>query len=456
MLRFHLSTSLDLYKLAFMVALFAAETLFLFPLQKKNRYSLRMGLSLTIMLLTATLYPTGANTALTSSLMFGLFFVLSILLAKWCYAISWNSCLFCTIAGYSIQHIASIVYSLITAVGAFDQSVSVYSGSPLAINPLSALIFIEVYLLVYYAMYHFFAKHIRKNEDVSITNQSLFWLAFMMMLVEIFLNALVVYHQAIHTDILYYICACVTNLLCTLSVLIILFGQLLRFNLENELEVVNQLRKQEKRHYDLTKETIDMINVKCHDMKHQIRHIRHSEVISTEALKEVEKSIGIYDSIAKTGCNALDVILTEKSMFCQKNGIFINCIVDGERLNFMGEADIYSLFSNLLTNAINSVMKLEEEQRIISLHVKARGQLLSINSHNLYAGQVHLNNGIPQTDSANKKVHGFGIKSMMMVVEKHGGTMTFNTENHTFNINILFPLPGESTSAYETRSPNED
>ena len=455
MLQFHLSTALDLYKLAFMVALFAAETMLLFPLPKKSRYPLRLGSSLFRMLLAAALYPTGANTALTSSIMFGLFFVLSILLAKWCYNIPWNSCLFCTVAGYSIQHIASIVYSMITTLGAFNQTASAYSETPMSLNLITVLVFAEVYLLVYYIMYHFFARRIKKNEDVSVTNLSLFWLIIMMMLVEIFLNALVVYHQAVNMDILYYLCACVTNLLCTLSVLLILFGQLLQFNLENELEVVNQLRRQEKKQYALSKETIDMINVKCHDMKHQIHRIRHSEVISSDALKAVEKSIGIYDSIAKTGCDALDILLTEKSMFCQKNGIFINCIVDGEKLRFMSDADIYSLFGNLLANALNSVMKLEEEQRIISLHIKARGKLLSINSHNLYAGEVYLNKGIPQTSNADKTTHGFGIKSMQMIVNKYGGTMTFNTENQTFNVNILFPLP-DNMPADETRQAHED
>ena len=99
-------------------------------------------------------------------------------------------------------------------------------------------------------------------------------------------------------------------------------------------------------------------------------------------------------------------------------------------------------------------MQLEEEERIVSLHVKARGQLLSINSHNLYAGEVHLNNGIPQTSSVDKNIHGFGIKSMLMIVEKHGGTMTFNTENQTFTVNILFPLP--DAPAEETRPAHEN
>lgn len=436
-----LASSLDLYKLTFMVALFAAETLIMIRLPRKRLFPLRLAVQLVALLLVAAVYPTAVNTAVTSSVMFVVFFAISILLAKWCYHITWNSCLFCTVTGYSIQHIASILYSVITSLGAFNQSASLYSNAPLDFSPITLMIFAEVYLFVYYIMYHLFVKRIHRNEDIAITNFSLFGLISMLLLVEIVLNAFVVYHRDVDLDLVYYLCACATNLLCTLCVLIILFGQLLRTNLESELEVVSQLRRQERNQYDISKETIEMINIKCHDMKHQLHQIRHSAVITNEALKEVEKSIGIYDSIGKTGCHALDVILAEKSLFCQKNGIAINCIVDGEKLSFMSETDIYSLFGNLLANALHSVMQLEEDQRVISLGVKAKGQLLSVNSHNLYKGELHMLNGIPQTTAPNRTDHGFGIKSMLMTVQKYDGTMTFNTANQTFNVNILFPLP---------------
>ena len=187
-----------------------------------------------------------------------------------------------------------------------------------------------------------------------------------------------------------------------------------------------------------------MINIKCHDMKHQIHQLRHSGSITNEALKEVENSIDIYDSIVKTGCDALDVILAEKSPFCQKNSISINCIVDGEKLSFIRETDIYSLFGNLLDNAIRSVMELEKEKRVISLTVKSRGQLLSVNSHNLYTGELHFENGIPKTTNSNKDIHGFGIKSMMMTVQKYGGNLSLQANDGTFNVNILFNLPDQN------------
>ena len=433
-------SSLEAYKFIFMLALFAAQGMLLFRLQKRESYPLRLLFSLVIYLAAAALYPSGAATAWSNSLMFGCFFILSVFLSLFCYDISWNSCLFCCVAGYSVQHLASILYNMIITLGGFSQSASVYSTSPASFRPVEMLIFLEVYLLVYVAMHYIFIRRVGRHEDLSITSPFLFVLVLLMLVVEIVLNSLTISRQNAVSDLTYFVCVSVYNLLCTLCVLMIMFGQILRKNLQNELEVVRQLRRQEKRQYNISKETIDMINVKCHDMKHQIHEIRHSGTITSEALKEVEKSIGFYDAIVKTGCDALDVILAEKAFFCQKNSITINCIVDGEKLRFIKETDIYSLFGNLLDNAIHSVMKLEPEKRVISLAVKSHGKLLSVNSHNYYEGDLRMDKGVPRTTSGDTSVHGFGVRSMMMTVKKYGGTISFKAENGVFNVNILFNL----------------
>lgn len=433
-------TILDAYKLIFMVALLSAEYMLLLQLPKKQHFAARVSVAVIGHLILALLYPNSQSNELSLSVMFSVFYVSSVFMAKGCFDISWNSCLFCILSGYSIQHIASIVYNIMLQLVGLGRMNSLYSDAPVSFGLLPILIFLQVYTLIYFSLYHLFVKRIGKNEEVTITNPALFGLIGLVMLVEIILNAFVVYHGLEQMDLIYYLCASITNLLCSLCVLVILFGQLLRKNLEQELQVVHQLRKQERRQYDITKETIDMINIKCHDMKHQIHTIRHSGSITNEALKEVEKSIDIYDSIVKTGCEALDVILAEKALFCQKNNISINSIADGERLSFMNDADIYSLFGNLIDNAIHSVIRQNVEQRIISLHIKLRGQLLSINMHNPYLGTIKIENGIPQTENQDKSTHGFGIKSMMMTVEKYGGTISFNTADKIFNVDILFPL----------------
>ncbi len=292
----------------------------------------------------------------------------------------------------------------------------------------------------HWCLYHIFGKNIRKNESITIKSPKLLGLMMLLLLVEIVLKAFVVYRQYENLDITYVLCASLTNLICSLAVLIILFDLLLRKTLEDELEIVNQMWHQERKQFDISKETIEMINVKCHDMRHQIHSIRKKESISPAALKEIEQSIEIYGSIVKTGNQALDIILAEKSLYCQKNGIIINCIVDGEKLSFMSEADVYSLFGNLVDNAIRSVMGLSKDNRVISIAVKAREKLLSINSHNYYGGDLRMENGIPLTPNPQDNYHGFGIKSMMLIAKKYNGDISFAAKDQVFNINILFPL----------------
>ena len=36
--------------------------------------------------------------------------------------------------------------------------------------------------------------------------------------------------------------------------------------------------------------------------------------------------------------------------------------------------------------------------------------------------------------------HGFGTKSMAAIVNKYGGTVSFQARNGIFNLNMLFPL----------------
>jgi len=71
----------------------------------------------------------------------------------------------------------------------------------------------------------------------------------------------------------------------------------------------------------LFKENMEMFNLKCHDMKHQIREIGANKGIPHEALEEIESKITVYDSVVKTGNDVLDTILTEKNLKCNRDSI---------------------------------------------------------------------------------------------------------------------------------------
>ena len=66
----------------------------------------------------------------------------------------------------------------------------------------------------------------------------------------------------------------------------------------------------------LSKETIDIINIKCHDLKYRISKIPKIEDGEEQKkyIEDVRNTLTIYDNIFQTGNEALDLVLTEKSL----------------------------------------------------------------------------------------------------------------------------------------------
>ena len=115
----------------------------------------------------------------------------------------------------------------------------------------------------------------------------------------------------------------------------------------------------------------------------------------------------------------------------------ISCVANGEALSFMSGPDIYALFGNLLDNAIHAALDMDEDFRTIGLIVKAYSGFVSISSYNYYNGQVLMDQGMPVTTNPDRNHHGFGTKSIAMIVEKYNGTVEFRAENQVFYVNIL-------------------
>lgn len=215
--------------------------------------------------------------------------------------------------------------------------------------------------------------------------------------------------------------------------------------MKQELDTLNQLWHQKKDHYELSRETISLINHKCHDLKHQIAAIR--AISGTEErekyLGEMEASVQIYDSMVQTGNEVLDTVLTEKSLFCAANHIKVNCIADGHRMDVFDPVDLYTVFGNAIDNAIESVKQLEnQEMRMIDVVVYVRRQFLMINIMNPVFGRLEFDGELPRSTKAYNGFHGFGLKSIRHTIAKYNGFMKIDIAEHIFSLKILIPLNG--------------
>ena len=218
-------------------------------------------------------------------------------------------------------------------------------------------------------------------------------------------------------------------------------------SMRKELETIQLLWHQQKGQYQLSKETIELINHKCHDLKHQVQAIRavKDEKERETYLERIEKSVQIYSAIVRTGNEILDTILTEKSLICENSGIHINCVADGSLLAFMNPVDLYTLFGNALDNAIEAVRKLEsKEKRVIDIMLYERQSFLMLQIVNPMCGEVKFEDGLPLTTKAKNGYHGYGMKSMLHTIQKYEGHLTTEVKNGCFYFNVMLPLERDS------------
>lgn len=93
------------------------------------------------------------------------------------------------------------------------------------------------------------------------------------------------------------------------------FGLLEQSRLNEENLALEQLIKENAKQYELSKKTVEIINMKCHDLKHRILELEQAGNADHGQLEEIRKAVDIYDGLAKTGCQPLDIILSERIFF---------------------------------------------------------------------------------------------------------------------------------------------
>ena len=215
-----------------------------------------------------------------------------------------------------------------------------------------------------------------------------------------------------------------------------------------EKDYLHKLLHMQKENYRVSAESVDLINRKYHDLKHQIQLLR-SEIGQEEKLHyldEMEREIQSYEAQNKTGNKALDTILTAKTLRCQGLGISLTCVADGRELDFIKPTDLSVLFGNALDNAIEGVEKIADvEKRLIHVSVARQKSFLRIRIENCFEGKIRFSGGLPATGK-DARYHGYGMKSIQSIVEKYNGSMTVKAENGWFELRILFPVPKAAAS----------
>lgn len=349
-----------------------------------------------------------------------------------CFESKPSSALFSIICAYATQHISYRIYASILALmgQGYDTTAAI-------------VIIILVTGAVYVAMYLLFVRHLKQNPERNVDDRTNIIVGGILIMFTIVLQFIVEVYVTSASQPILFLLFSAYNLICSVFTLMIEQGLFRNSVLANDKAVLEHLLHKQEEQYRASKANVDMINIKCHDMKHQIR--RMTSASDPESVGELERIINIYDASLKTGSEILDVCLMEKKLQCERNNIKLDCIVNGGSLSFMRPSDIFSLFGNAMENAIEALCKIEdEEKRIISLNVKTHLGMVIIHLENYYQGELNFTDGLPRTTKGDENYHGFGVRSIQMIVEKYRGNVAVLAHDGIFNLNITIPIPRQN------------
>jgi len=205
------------------------------------------------------------------------------------------------------------------------------------------------------------------------------------------------------------------------------YQMLFKKALETDVNTLSGMLAKSAQQYETSRQTINAINRRVHDIRHQIWRLgtEGDDSLDRNVLKSISDEVNIFNAQAHTGNEALDTILTEKSLLASTIGVTLTYIADGSALT-MEPVDTYSVVEAVINLGMSTIERIgDKERHTISLDIRQRGSISSI----------HLECDSPE-DTA---IAASDTSTVLGIVEKYGGTLAFRNEGDILCFDVIIP-----------------
>lgn len=422
--------------IVFVGELLLATSVYVFKLRRRNHFWLWLVLCLSCFIGFAyswSLIPyINSVTSIIFSILFffiAFFGLIGSLMA--CFKVNIQAAMFLGTAGYAMQH---FTYKLIQIViGSIEKGIPSFVDNNYGIYGIYAS-FVIISLPIFYNM---FGKKIHKNETLIIEDSRLLIISIILIICTVILN--LIYESFVKvSNLTLFIVGCLFDMVCCFLTLFIEFEMLKSKEISEAYVQMKTIWESEKKQLEISKENMDYMKILAHDLKHELNE--STLLISKDKVDELNRRIAAFGNSIKTGNDILDLVIAERTLIVQKENINLSIIADGSVLSNMKQSDCYSLFMNIMDNAIDAVKELPKDQREISLAVRESMGMILIHEVNPFKGTLNFKNGLPQTTKGDSMYHGLGTKSIKGIVDSYSGDCEISIkDNNIYVLNILLP-----------------
>lgn len=408
--------------------------LFIFHLDRRDKFMLRLSLSILLIYTCSFLVPVRVFIFPINAIAI---LLAMIFLVVYCFKTNWKTGLFYAINACLLQNMTWNGDAFIRALLIKEEATALQLSFPFLRWDIG-LCFSFTIIVCYVLSYFFFVRPIRKQRDSEIKSYKLVILSLLSVCIVYIVSELInmssINNEYATRGVLF---------ICCFALLYSLFSTSMADKLTIEKGVMDSLLKQEERHYEELAMTIETMNKRAHDLKYQLKalELKKEEESFNQSINELKGAVNIYERSPRTLSIALDNTLSEKMLVCENKDIQLVYRVSGKELDFMSQSDIYVLFGNALENAIDCVSKYQDKKdRLISMNSYQSANLLKFHIENTCLEPVKFYSGVPKTSKRDTRFHGYGTKNMVEIAKKYDGNVTFSYQDNKFMVDILLPL----------------
>ena len=200
----------------------------------------------------------------------------------------------------------------------------------------------------------------------------------------------------------------------------------------------------------------DLISKHCDEVQHIYtkmrgwRHDYHNHIQTLKAYRALSQNLEIdaylnkldddlttVDTVFKTGNIMIDAILNSKISLAANRKINVTAAAIVPKALPVSEIDLCVIIGNLLDNAMEASLKLDEADRIIRVYIDIFNEYLYISVTNAMSGKINKSAGYISAKGEN---HGFGLISIDKIAKKYGGHINRQHEDGVFATEIMLPL----------------
>jgi len=183
------------------------------------------------------------------------------------------------------------------------------------------------------------------------------------------------------------------------------------------------------------------------------RHDYHNHIQTMKAYRKLGEDVKLddyltaldadltsVDTLIKSGNVKVDAILNSKLSLAKERQISVSAKAIVPSDLSMSEIDLCVILGNLLDNAIEAALKLDNEAaRQIRVYTDIKRDQLYISVTNTCGGKVRKQNGL-YLSAKESGSHGFGLSRVDRLVNKYAGYIKRRDEDGAFTTEVMLPV----------------